>query len=294
MDATRARSPCRARCSAGRRCRSRRTGRPRRPGRGRRSGVTTSGFLPPSSRQAVCRCRPVSAPISRPTADEPVKPTLSIRPGSSACSSPAKVAGPSACTMLNTPSGSPPPRTNSSWNAAERDRGVLGRLPDDRVAGQQRGHDVPGRHGDREVAGGDDRDGADRLAEGEQLLVRHLARHGLPVQPATLAEEEVAGVDDLAHLAERLGVRLADLGGDQPGQRLGVVLDQPADVGDRPAADRGRDRGPARLRLLGRLGRGDEGVGVGRARPRRRPRPARPGWCCGSVPPPVPATPSTI
>ena len=47
-------------------------------------GVTTSGFLPPSSRHAVCRCRPVRAPISRPTADEPVKPTLSMKPASRA------------------------------------------------------------------------------------------------------------------------------------------------------------------------------------------------------------------
>ena len=30
-------------------------------------------------------------------------------------------------------------------------------------------------------------------------------RHRLPVQAAALAEEEVAGVDDLLHLAERLG-----------------------------------------------------------------------------------------
>ena len=29
--------------------------------------------------------------------------------------------------------------------------------------------------------------------------------HGLAVQPPALAEEEVAGVDDLLHLAERLG-----------------------------------------------------------------------------------------
>ena len=47
-----------------------------------------------------------------------MKPTLSTKPASRAASSPAKVAAPSACTMFSTPSGSPPPRTNSSWKAA--------------------------------------------------------------------------------------------------------------------------------------------------------------------------------
>ena len=58
---------------------------------------------------------------------------------------------------------------------AERRR-VLGRLPDDGVAAQQRRDEVPGRHRDREVAGGDDRRHPDRVAEGEQLLVGQLAR----------------------------------------------------------------------------------------------------------------------
>ena len=40
------------------------------------SGITTSGFLPPSSRHGDCRCRPQSSPIRRPTSVEPVKPDL--------------------------------------------------------------------------------------------------------------------------------------------------------------------------------------------------------------------------
>ena len=137
-------------------------------------------------------------------------------------------------------------------------RGVLGRLPDHRVAAQDRRDQVPGRHGDGEVAGGDDRGHADRHAEGEQLLVLHLGRHGLAVQAPALAEEEVARVDDLLDLAERLGVRLADLVGDEPRERLLVGLDQPADVGDHPAA-RGRGhRLPLRLRGARGAGRVDE------------------------------------
>jgi|SRR5580658_10341561 hypothetical protein len=96
-------------------------------------------------------------------------------------------------------------------------RRVVGWLPHDRVAAEQCRYEIPGRDGDREVAGGDDRRYPDRVAEREQLLVRHLARNGLAIEPTTLAEEEVTGVDDLADLAECLCVRLADLSGDEAG-----------------------------------------------------------------------------
>ena len=76
------------------------------------SGITTSGFFPPSSRQGDCTWRPHSSPIRDPTADDPVKPTLSTSPSSSARSSPSKAAGPSHCTRLSTPSGSPPFRNS--------------------------------------------------------------------------------------------------------------------------------------------------------------------------------------
>ena len=144
---------------------------------------------------------------------------------------------------------------------AERRR-VLGRLPDDRVAAQDRRHEVPGGNGDGEVAGGDDRGDADRHAEREELLARHLRRHGLAVQPPTLADEEVAGVDDLLHLAERLGVRLADLAGDEPRQRLLVGLDEPADVGDHAPARGRRQLRPVALRGAGGAAGVDERGGV--------------------------------
>ena len=160
---------------------------------------------------------------------------------------------------------------------AQRRRVVRG-LPDDRVAAQQRRHEVPGRDRHREVAGGDDRRDADRHAEGEQLLVGHLARHGLAVEPPALAEEEVTGVDDLLDLAERLGVRLADLARDEAGERLLVGLDDPADLLDRAPAARCGRRGPPRLGRAGGAGGGDERVGVGhRTAPRRHLR-RRPGW----------------
>ena len=69
--------------------------------------MTTSGFLPPSSRHGRCRWRPHSSPTRRPTSDEPVKPTLSTTPASSAPARPSKVSAPVACTTLSTPSGRP-------------------------------------------------------------------------------------------------------------------------------------------------------------------------------------------
>ena len=126
--------------------------------------------------------------------------------------------------------------------------GILGRLPDDRVAAQDRRHEVPRRDGDREVAGGDDGRHADRHAEGEQLLVGHLGRDRLPVQPPALADEEIARVDDLLHLAQRLGVGLADLARHQPRQRLLVGLHEASHLGDHAAAGRRGHRGPGALR----------------------------------------------
>src|SRR5215217_2277881 len=85
------------------------------------SGITTSGFFPPSSRQADWPLRPVSSPIREPTADEPVNPTLSTSPSSSARSRPAKAVGPSLWTRLKTPPGTPP-----AWNSRARASPVAG------------------------------------------------------------------------------------------------------------------------------------------------------------------------
>src|SRR5918994_21090 len=87
--------------------------------------------------------------------------------------------------------------------------GVFGRLPDHGVAAGEGGDQVPRRDRDGEVAGRDDGRDADWNAEGEELFVRHLRGYGLAVEPTTLTVEEVAGVYDLLHLAERLRVGLA-------------------------------------------------------------------------------------
>ena len=102
------------------------------------SSITTSGFLPPSSRHGFCRWRPQSSPILAPTALEPVKPTLSTRPASSARSSPAKVAAPSAWTRLSTPPGTPPAwkrRASASPSAGEYSAGFQTTALPHRIAG---------------------------------------------------------------------------------------------------------------------------------------------------------------
>ena len=116
------------------------------------------------------------------------------------------------------------------------------------------------------------------VAEGEQLLVGHLRGHGLAVEPPALADEEVAGVDDLLHLAERLGVGLADLARDQARERLLVVLDEPAELLDRaPAHGRGHG-GPLALGRARRLAGGDEGAGVAEQDVGDGLATCRPGW----------------
>ena len=142
---------------------------------------------------------------------------------------------------------------------------LLCRLPHDRVARHERRNDVPGGHGRREIPRGDDHCRAHGHPEREELLIGHLTRHRLAVEPPPLAEEEVARVDDFLHVPERLGVHLAHFTRDQLGQRFLVGLEEASNLGDDTSARGGWDRGPGGLRILGRpAGRHD--VGAGRER----------------------------
>ena len=117
--------------------------------------------------------------------------------------------------MLNAPAGRPACR-NSCANASAVAGVYSAGFHTTAFPHSERRHQVPRRHGDREVPGRDDRRDTDRRAEREELLVRHLRRHGLAVEPASLAQEEVARVDDLLNLASRLRDRLADLPREEP------------------------------------------------------------------------------
>ena len=178
-----------------------------------------------------------------PTALEPVKPTLSTRPSSSARSRPAKVLSPSACTSWSTPAGTPP-RVEHAARARRRRRreysaGFQTTALPHRIAGT--------RYQDGTATGklpavmiAATPTGTRKVKSCLSVISR---RDRLAVQAPALAEEEVARVDDLLDLAERLRVRLADLARDEAGERLLVVLDDAPDVGDH--ARRARAPGPS-------------------------------------------------
>ena len=78
------------------------------------SGRTMFGLLPPSSSVTRLSARPHLAPISRPTAVEPVNATLST-PG---CSTSAAPVSPSPVSTLSTPSGKPASSASSPSRSA--------------------------------------------------------------------------------------------------------------------------------------------------------------------------------
>src|SRR5690606_12175091 len=97
---------------------------------------------------------------------------------------------------------------------------------------------------------------AEGTAVGGQLLVGHLRGHGLAVEAAALALEEVAGVDGFLHVAARFLEGLAHLAGDETRQRLLLALDGLADQPDDLPADGGGGLRPGlegRTRRLGGL-----------------------------------------
>ena len=139
------------------------------------SSITTIGFLPPSSRHGDWRWRPQSSPIREPTADGPGEADLVDQAlleraprGPRTCRRPTP-ARRSARRRARRRRGRA--RASASPSAALYSAGFHTTALPHRIAG----HEVPGRHRDREVARGDDRRHADRHAEGEELLVGHLA-----------------------------------------------------------------------------------------------------------------------
>jgi hypothetical protein len=124
------------------------------------------------------------------------------------------------------------------------------RLEDHRAAGRERGTDLAGGHGGREVPRRDEEGDADRLAQhhdlvrpGGGVLDDAAQADGLLGVPA----EELRGV---GHLAPRVGERLSILQHDQPGQGLGALGHEVEGATQDLAARPGTDLGPGLLRLL--------------------------------------------
>ena len=144
------------------------------------------------------------------------------------------------------------------------ERGLLGGLEHDGVAGGDRRDDLEGRHGQREVPRHDAGDDADRLATGVgvELAARHRHRDGGALHlggPAGEVAEQLGGDADVAAggrealaVVERLEL----------GELLGALVDQVADAPQQVRAlARGHPR-PRRAGLEGVAGGDDGAVGV--------------------------------
>src|SRR6185369_4565414 len=89
------------------------------------------------------------------------------------------------------------------------ERRLLARLPDYRIAADQRERGIPRPHRDREVEGADHQHRPERVPLLHHPMLRTLAGDSEAVELARQAHREVADVDHLLHFAERF---LDDLG----------------------------------------------------------------------------------
>ena len=154
------------------------------------SGITTSGFLPPSSRHGFCRWRPASSPIRTPDRRRAGEADLVDEPGVERGGQAVEGRGPVGEHGVQHAGGQPAAHEQLG-ERVRRWPGVYSAgfhttaLPHSSAGTRYQDGTATGK-----LPGRDDRGHPDRHAEGEQLLVRHLAGHGLPVEPPALAGEE--------------------------------------------------------------------------------------------------------
>ena len=259
-----ARSDAATTCTAGRPCRPPRRRCRAARGRGRRT-----------VRRSPRCCRPARGSNGRSDRRRPA------RPGAPSPSSrwPRRSAPPSWATSA-APTSAPPSSTWLRWSGASvsaaarsnkraagerRERCLVARLPDHRVAAHERQRGVPRPHRDREVEGGDDSDRTHRVPRLHQPVAGPLGGDRETVQLARETDREVADVDHLLDLAEAFRADLAGLDRHQLAELVLVLAEQLAEPPHRRTAHRAGCLAP-------RLERGRR---PGRRRRRRR-RPIRP------------------
>ena len=131
----------------------------------------------------------------------------------------------------------------------------------------ERRADLPYRHHQRVVPGGDLADDADRLAADEGGVALHVLAGGASLHATGGAGEEAQLVGHHRHLVLDHGAaRLAGVGGFEVGDLLAALLDQVGHAQQRPGALARWRRRPAVEGLLGRL---DCAVDIGFGRERR-------------------------
>ena len=91
------------------------------------------------------------------------------------------------------------------------ERGLLGRLPDHRIAADKGKRRVPAPDRDREVEGGDDADRPEGVPRFHHPVARAFGRDGEAVKLAREADREIADVDHFLHFAEAFGGDFAGL-----------------------------------------------------------------------------------
>ena len=238
-------------------------------------GATIAALLPPSSRISRPNRPATIGATARPIRVEPVADTMAT---SGWAASAAPTSAPPCSTWLrpsrSTDVGGGP--LEQGIARQRRQRRLVRRLPQHRVAGDEGERGVPRPHRDREVERRDHGARAHRVPRLHQPVARPLAGDRQAVQLARQADGEVADVDHLLDLAEALGADLAGLDRHQLAE-LGLVLAQQlAEAADEGAAHRRRRRPPRRRTprrpsptaastSAGRAGRAERAAGDRRA-----------------------------
>ncbi len=122
------------------------------------------------------------------------------------------------------------------------------------VAANQRGRELPGGNGAREIPRRDQAHDADRLADGEHVDAVALGGREQAGQPRALAGKVAEDVDRAAHLALRFGQRLAFLARHFGGDLLEAAVEDGGGFEEDLAAPRRAHRAPGRQSRGGRSG----------------------------------------
>ena len=187
------------------------------------SAMNTCGDLPPHS-SATCFMFdwPAYCRISLPTSVEPVNVIL-VTSGCSASALPAT--SPRPLTTLSTPGGSAGLDEQFGEPQAAHRR-LLGGLQHDRVAGRERGRDLPRRHQQRIIPRRDRADHAERLAQHQV----HDAGFGVGDAAVDLVDalghELIVSTTAGRSIDDHVGDRLAHVERLEHRELLGVLVDQ--------------------------------------------------------------------
>ena len=223
------------------------------------SAKTMLALLPPSSRVTRFTWSAQPAMIRLPTSVEPVKQTLRT---SGWVTNRSPTTEPLPGMTVSTCSGRPASRASSPSRIGGQ-RGQLGGLEHDGVAGGQRGREAPAGDRHREVPGHDDADHAERLVERHVDAAGHrdlpaeqpLGRAGVVVEAvadvAGLPARVAPGVAGVAHL--ELG-ELLEVGVDHGGEPRAAAAARSPGARSPPRPGRPRARARSRRRSLRQVG----------------------------------------